>query len=54
MLPTMTTGGRGLTRERAETAAKAGLFSASVSIDGEEATHDESAPPGRKGCADAG
>jgi radical SAM protein with 4Fe4S-binding SPASM domain len=40
MLPTMTTGGRGLTRERAEGAARAGLYSASVSIDGEEATHD--------------
>jgi radical SAM protein with 4Fe4S-binding SPASM domain len=40
MMPTMTTGGRGLTRERAEAAGKAGLYSASVSIDGEEATHD--------------
>lgn len=40
MLATMTTGGRGMTRERAEAAARAGLYSASVSIDGEEATHD--------------
>jgi radical SAM protein with 4Fe4S-binding SPASM domain len=40
MLPTMTTGGRGLGRERAEAAALAGLFSTSVSIDGEEETHD--------------
>ncbi len=37
---TMTTGGRGLTLERAQAAAKAGLQSASVSIDGSEATHD--------------
>jgi radical SAM protein with 4Fe4S-binding SPASM domain len=40
MRPTMTTGGRGLTRERAEGAARAGLYSASVSVDGEETTHD--------------
>jgi radical SAM protein with 4Fe4S-binding SPASM domain len=40
MLPTMTTGGRGMTPERAQAAAKAGLFSASVSIDGDERTHD--------------
>ena len=40
MLPTMTTGGRGLTRERAEAVARAGLHSASVSVDGEEETHD--------------
>lgn len=40
MLPTMTTGGRGMTRERAEGAARAGLHSASVSVDGEEETHD--------------
>jgi radical SAM protein with 4Fe4S-binding SPASM domain len=40
MMPTMTTGGRGLTRERARGAARAGLFSASVSIDGDERTHD--------------
>jgi radical SAM protein with 4Fe4S-binding SPASM domain len=40
MLPTMTTGGRGLTAERAHAAGKAGLFSASVSIDGDEPTHD--------------
>jgi radical SAM protein with 4Fe4S-binding SPASM domain len=40
MLPTMTTGGRGMTPERAHAAATAGLFSASVSIDGDERTHD--------------
>jgi radical SAM protein with 4Fe4S-binding SPASM domain len=40
MLPTMTTGGRGMTPERAEGAARAGLHSASVSVDGEEQTHD--------------
>jgi MoaA/NifB/PqqE/SkfB family radical SAM enzyme len=39
-LPTMTTGGRALTAERARSAAEAGLFSASVSIDGDEQTHD--------------
>jgi radical SAM protein with 4Fe4S-binding SPASM domain len=36
----MTTGGRGLTPERAAAAARAGLQSVSVSIDGREATHD--------------
>lgn len=36
----MTTGGRGLTAEMARDAAAAGLQSASVSIDGNEATHD--------------
>jgi radical SAM protein with 4Fe4S-binding SPASM domain len=36
----MTTGGRGLTRERAVAAAAAGLQSASVSLDGLEETHD--------------
>lgn len=36
----MTTGGRGLTIERARAAFAAGLISASVSIDGNEATHD--------------
>jgi len=40
MLATMTTAGRGLDRARAEGAAAAGLYSASVSIDGAEATHD--------------
>jgi radical SAM protein with 4Fe4S-binding SPASM domain len=40
MLPTMTTGGRGLTAERARAAKEAGLHSVSVSIDGAEATHD--------------
>ncbi|NUQ73287.1 MAG: radical SAM protein, partial [Polyangiaceae bacterium] len=40
MTPLITTGGRGLTRELAERAALAGLVSASVSIDGSEATHD--------------
>lgn len=37
---TMTTGGRGMNRERAEAAATAGLMSCSVSIDGPEAVHD--------------
>jgi radical SAM protein with 4Fe4S-binding SPASM domain len=37
---TMTTGGRGLDRELAHALAHAGLGSASVSIDGVEATHD--------------
>jgi len=41
MTPTTTTGGRGMTRARAEAAARAGLRSASVSIDGSEATHDK-------------
>jgi radical SAM protein with 4Fe4S-binding SPASM domain len=36
----MTTGGRGLTRERARAAAAAGLRAVSVSIDGVEETHD--------------
>ena len=36
----MTTGGRGITEERAKIARLAGLDSASVSIDGLEATHD--------------
>jgi radical SAM protein with 4Fe4S-binding SPASM domain len=36
----MTTGGRNLTEERVRDAAKAGLQSASVSVDGLEATHD--------------
>jgi radical SAM protein with 4Fe4S-binding SPASM domain len=40
MQATMTTGGRGMTQERAEAAARAGLMSASVSLDGNEATHD--------------
>jgi radical SAM protein with 4Fe4S-binding SPASM domain len=40
MLPTMVTGGRGMTRERAKAAAEAGLFSISVSIDGDRVTHD--------------
>jgi MoaA/NifB/PqqE/SkfB family radical SAM enzyme len=40
MQATMTTGGRGMTRERAAAGARAGLQSASVSIDGTEATHD--------------
>jgi radical SAM protein with 4Fe4S-binding SPASM domain len=37
---TMTTGGRGITAERAAAAAAAGIQSVSVSIDGREATHD--------------
>jgi radical SAM protein with 4Fe4S-binding SPASM domain len=40
MQATMTTGGRGMTLERATLGARAGLQSASVSIDGCEATHD--------------
>jgi len=38
--PTMTTGGRGVTPALAAGMAAAGLYSASVSIDGLEATHD--------------
>jgi radical SAM protein with 4Fe4S-binding SPASM domain len=40
MTPTMTTGGRGVTPERARAAREAGLKSASVSFDGLQATHD--------------
>lgn len=40
MMALLTTGGRGLTPERCRAAAEAGLQSASVSIDGNEATHD--------------
>jgi radical SAM protein with 4Fe4S-binding SPASM domain len=40
MSATMTTGGRGITEERARAARLAGLESASVSIDGLEETHD--------------
>lgn len=40
MMSTMTTGGRNLTAQRALDAAAAGLQSASVSLDGLEATHD--------------
>ncbi|HJL17966.1 MAG TPA: radical SAM protein [Sandaracinaceae bacterium LLY-WYZ-13_1] len=40
MIALLTTGGRGLTRERCREAAEAGLQSASVSVDGREATHD--------------
>ena len=40
MQSTMTTGGRGMTAERAKAAAAAGLMSASVSIDGQRETHD--------------
>ncbi|HEX6274594.1 MAG TPA: radical SAM protein [Polyangiaceae bacterium] len=40
MSATMTSGGRGITKERAEAAAKAGLEGVSISIDGLEATHD--------------
>jgi radical SAM protein with 4Fe4S-binding SPASM domain len=38
--PVLTTGGRGIDRKRAFEMAGAGLFQASVSIDGLEATHD--------------
>jgi len=40
MRPVMATGGRGMTPERARAARDAGLYSVSVSIDGEEETHD--------------
>jgi radical SAM protein with 4Fe4S-binding SPASM domain len=40
MQPLITTGGRGMTAARAAAAKAAGLLSASVSIDGLEATHD--------------
>lgn len=40
MSATMTTGGRGITAEKARAAKEAGLESVSVSIDGNEATHD--------------
>ena len=40
MQPLMTTGGRGVTEAVAKAAADAGLVSASVSIDGLEASHD--------------
>ena len=41
MEPLITTGGRGMTAERARAAKAAGLVSASVSLDGLEAAHDE-------------
>jgi radical SAM protein with 4Fe4S-binding SPASM domain len=45
--PTMTTGGRGITRELVQRMAEAGLAAVSVSIDGLEATHDlQRAAPG--------
>ncbi|HMR07635.1 MAG TPA: radical SAM protein, partial [Polyangiaceae bacterium] len=40
MQATMTTGGRGITKERARQAAEAGLQSVSVSVDGTEEIHD--------------
>ena len=40
MVATMTTGGRGVSPERAHLAADAGIQSVSVSVDGLEATHD--------------
>ncbi len=40
MQATMTTGGRGITRELAQAIGEAGLVTSSVSIDGNEATHD--------------
>ncbi len=40
MSATMTTGGRGITAEKARAAKAAGMESVSVSIDGNEATHD--------------
>lgn len=41
MVCTMTSGGRGITAELAQDAAKAGLCGVSISIDGDEETHDE-------------
>jgi radical SAM protein with 4Fe4S-binding SPASM domain len=41
MLPSITTGGRNLTPERARAAARAGLQTASVSVDGSAAIQDE-------------
>lgn len=38
--PTMTSGGRGITRELAVQMAEAGVYSVSISVDGLEATHD--------------
>lgn len=40
MLPTLVTGGRGMTPERARRAAAAGLRTAGVSVDGEASAHD--------------
>ncbi len=40
MTPLITSGGRGFTEERARAGAEAGLASVSISIDGNEATHD--------------
>jgi radical SAM protein with 4Fe4S-binding SPASM domain len=40
MQSTVVTGGRGLTEERARTAAEAGVESVAVSVDGAESTHD--------------
>jgi radical SAM protein with 4Fe4S-binding SPASM domain len=51
MRPTMTTGGRGLTPERARAAAEAGMWAVSVSIDGSRETHDRLR--GVKGSYDA-
>jgi radical SAM protein with 4Fe4S-binding SPASM domain len=51
MRPTMTTGGRGMTEERARAAAEAGMFAVSVSIDGSRETHDRLR--GVKGSYDA-
>jgi radical SAM protein with 4Fe4S-binding SPASM domain len=40
MRPTMTSGGRGITPERARQAKDAGLYSVSISVDGLQKTHD--------------
>jgi radical SAM protein with 4Fe4S-binding SPASM domain len=40
MMATMTSGGRGLSPERAQAAAQAGMQTVSISIDGDELTHD--------------
>jgi radical SAM protein with 4Fe4S-binding SPASM domain len=54
MSPTMTTGGRGLSPERARAAKEAGMDSVSVSIDGVEATHDRAALEAMRNLQSAG
>jgi radical SAM protein with 4Fe4S-binding SPASM domain len=63
MTSTLVTGGRGMTAERARDAARAGVQSVAVSIDGCEATHDRlrgaagshaAAVAALRHCADAG
>ena len=50
MSATMTTGGRGITAEKARAAKLAGMESVSVSIDGNEATHDRGRKTTRPGA----